>query len=581
MVTPDFRLPRKTKGLFALTNWDAVPVAAAIAHLAFVVWIVAGFDQRPWWGNLGCGGLYALAISWNINSVSHNFLHTPYFRWKPLNYAFSLLESVAIGFSQVFYTWVHLRHHEGNSDRPGPDGTTRDWLSIYRHGRNGQPENVWSYVFLGFFRDGGEPIYQALKKRRPFDADWGRLEIASFALFVVAMALISWKAVLFLIPFYYLGECLSQLNGYYEHFRGDPDTPLAWGVSTYARLYNLTWFNNGHHAEHHYRPAVHWTRLPALHRAIAAQQQAAGVHVIAPPHALGFLAQNNREPNRVATSAPVKDRGFKLSGTGEKGVLLIHGMSGAPAEMKMLARRLNQRGFAISAPQLAGHGADQATLLKTDWRDWLETARTAYLELAGEVDQVFVAGICAGGALGLRLAADHPEIAGVAVYSMTFEYDGWNMPRLMAAAPIIQLVANLPGIRHISFAEPPPFGLKDERLREWAMRSPDAFIEGALDRMPLGALYQLYRLGRHVETIGRRVGAPTLILHAREDDMSHPRNAWRLRDALGGLVEVRLLGDSYHMIHIDQERKLVADMTATFFESAIVAEQPILEAANA
>lgn len=287
-----FRLPRKSHGLFAWSSWDCVPVLAAIAHLAFVIWVVAGFHDRPWWGNLLCGGLYAIGISWNINSVAHNFLHTPYFRWKGFNRAFSLLESLTLSFSQTLYTWVHLRHHEGNSDRPDAQGVTRDWLSIYRHGRNGQPESVWSYVFLGFFR-GGDSAYQALRQRMPGEARWGVFELVATTLFVAGLAVVDWRGVLCLLPFYYLGDCLSQLNGYYEHFGGNPDKPIAWGVSNYNWLYNLWWFNNGYHAEHHYRPSVHWTRLPALHRGLAAEQKSAGVHVIDTPHALGFLARAN------------------------------------------------------------------------------------------------------------------------------------------------------------------------------------------------------------------------------------------------------------------------------------------------
>jgi fatty acid desaturase len=293
----ELRLKRRTRGVFAWSPWDAVPVAAAIGHAAFVVWTVVGFAGRPWWANLACGALYALAISWNINGISHNFLHTPYFRSKPLNYGFSLLESVAIGFSQTFYTWVHLRHHEGNSDRPGPDGTTRDWLSIYRYGVDGAPEGVWSYVLKGFFRDSGGSVYRAMVGRRPFDAAWGRIELAVVASFVTGLAWLDWRAVLFLVPFYYLGECLSQLNGYYEHFNGNPDEPMAWGVSSYSPLYNLLWFNNGHHAEHHFRPSLHWTRLPALRRALEHDQRARGVHVIGTSHALGFLARANRRRN--------------------------------------------------------------------------------------------------------------------------------------------------------------------------------------------------------------------------------------------------------------------------------------------
>jgi fatty acid desaturase len=95
-------------------------------------------------------------------------------------------------------------------------------------------------------------------------------------------------------PFNYLGHSLSALNGYYEHYRGNPDEPMAWGVSSYNWLYNLLWMNNGYHAEHHYRPGQHWTKMKELHGLIAARQKAKGVHVMRLPHALGFLERAAR-----------------------------------------------------------------------------------------------------------------------------------------------------------------------------------------------------------------------------------------------------------------------------------------------
>jgi carboxylesterase len=259
---------------------------------------------------------------------------------------------------------------------------------------------------------------------------------------------------------------------------------------------------------------------------------------------------------------------LRLPGRSGQGVLLIHGLTGAPAEMKPQAKRLARRGFEVFAPLLPGHGADEATLLKTTWRDWLDGLREAHDRFATEVDAVHVAGICVGGALGLMLAAERPSIRAAAVYSMTFEYDGWNMPRFAVAAPVIQLVANLPGVRGLAWAETYPFGLKDERLRGLAERAPGGLIEGAIDRLPLGALYQMYRMSRRLERMGKTIRTPTLILHARDDDMSHPRNAYRLQKALGGPTRLLLLEDSYHMIHVDQERDRVAAATAAFFGAA-------------
>ncbi len=267
---------------------------------------------------------------------------------------------------------------------------------------------------------------------------------------------------------------------------------------------------------------------------------------------------------------------LRLAGKSGHGVLLVHGLTGAPAEMKPLAKRLARRGFEVAAPLLVGHGVDEATLLKTTWRDWLDGLCRAYDAFAAEVDTVQVAGICVGGALGLMLAAERPAIRAAAVYSMTFEYDGWNMPRFAVAAPVIQLVANLPGVRRLAWAETHPFGLKDERLRSLAQRAPDSLIEGAIDRLPLGALFQMYRLGRHLERMGKAITTPTLILHARDDDMSHPRNAYRLQSALGGPTRLHVLEDSYHMIHVDQERDVVAAMTAGFFGAVEPQGDPVL-----
>ncbi len=287
--------PRKPGAIFAHSKWDIVPTLAAFAHLAFNVWLIAGFAARPLWISALLGCIYAMSLSWNINGISHNFIHTPYFKPRWLNYAFSLLESLAIGFSQTYYRWIHMRHHVGNSDRPDAEGETVDWLSIYRHGKNGEPESVWSYTFLSFFRDDMGDIHKAIAKRKPFNAKWGRFELYAFLALVAGALLYDWRALLFFVPFYYLGNCLSSLNGYFEHFNGNPDKPIAWGVSTYNKIYNWLWFGNGYHAEHHYRPSTHWTTLHDLHMRILDEQRQGGVHVIDTCHALGFIAKSNRK----------------------------------------------------------------------------------------------------------------------------------------------------------------------------------------------------------------------------------------------------------------------------------------------
>jgi fatty acid desaturase len=272
------------------SRWDVIPALAGVAHCAYVIFLFIAFPHLSWWALIPLGLIFSVSISWNINGVSHNFLHNRFFRWGWLNKAYSLMESWTVGFSQVFYESVHRRHHIGNADLPDQDGRTHDPLSIYKHGHDGQPESPWTYIFCSYFRDDPKEIFNDIRRiHGPFEAYFGVFEIVSFLSLYVIAGILNWHFILYFLPFYYFGHCLSYLNGYYLHYGGNPNLPLAWGVSSYHKIYNWLWFNNGYHAEHHYRPRAHWTKMKQMHAELAEAQREAKVRVIKPPHALGFL----------------------------------------------------------------------------------------------------------------------------------------------------------------------------------------------------------------------------------------------------------------------------------------------------
>jgi hypothetical protein len=70
-------------------------------------------------------------------------------------------------------------------------------------------------------------------------------------------------------------------------------------MPTFHKLYNWTWLYTGYHAEHHYRPKVHWTKMTAPRNSIRAEQVAQGVHVMGFCHALGFLVANPPQYARI------------------------------------------------------------------------------------------------------------------------------------------------------------------------------------------------------------------------------------------------------------------------------------------
>ena len=71
-------------------------------------------------------------------------------------------------------------------------------------------------------------------------------------------------------------------------------------MSSYGKVYNWIFFNNGYHAEHHFRPKAHWTKMHEFYLQIRDLQLRAGTRVISQPHMLGFL-----DPDLPSKSRPV------------------------------------------------------------------------------------------------------------------------------------------------------------------------------------------------------------------------------------------------------------------------------------
>src|SRR5213082_2862967 len=281
--------PATNSKIFAHTRWDAIPAAAGLFHLAYFLALFFLYARAPLWVMLILGFVYSLMVNANINGIGHNFIHNPFFRSELLNRLFGITQSIACCFSQTYYNAVHMQHHKGNADRPDEKGETIDWISIYKHGHDGEAEHPFNYAFGSYFREDPETVFRELKRKNPRDAFWGVTELVLFVSTFVILGILNWQYICFLLFFWYLGHSLSYLNGYYRHYGGNPDKPIAWGVSSYNKLYNWTWFYNGYHAEHHFRPKVHWTRMEAFRDQILEQQRVAGVRVIRAPHALGFL----------------------------------------------------------------------------------------------------------------------------------------------------------------------------------------------------------------------------------------------------------------------------------------------------
>ena len=253
---------------------------------------------------------------------------------------------------------------------------------------------------------------------------------------------------------------------------------------------------------------------------------------------------------------------------GRSGVLLIHGLTGTPAEMRFVAKGLHDRGFTVYGMQLDGHCGNEADLLATGWKDWTASVDKAATHLSRSVDRFFVGGLSMGALLALQLAARRPhDVKGVALYGTTFRYDGWAIPAVARLSFLLPWACALGVGRHRSFMESFPYGIKDERIRTriaGAMLGGNSAAAG-LPGNPWPSLAEFVRLAKRVRKELALVRSPCLAVHATQDDIASLRNVEVARKGVSGSFETLLLDDSYHMVTVDKQRELLIARSARFF----------------
>lgn len=275
-------------------------------------------------------------------------------------------------------------------------------------------------------------------------------------------------------------------------------------------------------------------------------------------------------------------------------VYLIHGVTGTPVEMSYVAQKLSRKNrWDVYATTLPGHCTRLRDLVQTTEQDWRAHVQRQLSFARDRYEYVFVAGLSAGALLALD-ASTVVRVDGVGVLSPTFMYDGWNTPWSHAVLPLAMKVVPLSLQRFVFHIDGPPFGIKDESLQAsvrksyslrvivgdwltewWARRKatfgspvpPSSAVSKGYPIFPLRTLTEIDRLIARVRARLCEVTAPTVILQAREDDMTSPRNSSIVFDEISSKErELVLLDDCYHVITVDKKRETVTENLATFFQ---------------
>lgn len=222
-------------------------------------------------------------------------------------------------------------------------------------------------------------------------------------------------------------------------------------------------------------------------------------------------------------------------------MLLIHGFTGSPSELRRLGYALYDAGYNVKGICLPGHGSTPEEMIKTRWEDWFGYVAEAYDRLTSQGRVVIPVGHSMGGLLVLALASKRKLVGLVSVSAPIF-----IMSRLATLAPLMQVVRKY---------HPKKINVSSPILAE-AM---------VYDRTPVPCLVSLQRAIRKTKRALPRIQAPTLIMQGGRDQTVREKSARYIYEHIGSSEKAyKYYPNSSHGILLDQDREQVFEDIVLF-----------------
>jgi len=230
---------------------------------------------------------------------------------------------------------------------------------------------------------------------------------------------------------------------------------------------------------------------------------------------------------------------------GPRAVLLLHGFTGHSADVRMLGRFLEKKGYTSHAPIYRGHGVSPEELIETTPDDWWEDVREAYqfLQYMG-YKEIAVAGLSMGGVLGLKLANTEKVKAIIPMCTPMF-FD--NKTQLTKGFEM--------------------FATQYKQLED---KEEDEVEEEVADLMKNSSklFEEIGPFIKEVNEIVDTIEIPALVVQARKDQMINPESADYIYDHLASENKsIKWYEESGHVVTTDVEKEKLHEDIYMFLES--------------
>lgn len=234
----------------------------------------------------------------------------------------------------------------------------------------------------------------------------------------------------------------------------------------------------------------------------------------------------------------------------DTGCLLLHGYTGTPFEMRMLADHLHQAGYTVLAPRLFGHATQPQDMNRARWQDWMASVEDGLNLLKTCTRRQVVMGLSMGGMLTLLTAARFP-VSGIAVFSAPYAIPGaWRIKLIPVIRPFLPYF---------------PKGSPD-----W--HNPEAALDHKeYPAFPTRSLMELNALAGVMRKELENITAPALFVQSKQDKSIPQESMEYFCDHIRSNIKTRFwVNESGHVVLREPEREKVFLAVQQFLDRILV-----------
>lgn len=238
---------------------------------------------------------------------------------------------------------------------------------------------------------------------------------------------------------------------------------------------------------------------------------------------------------------------FFFENDGDKAVLLIHGWTSVPYEVRRLGKFLNENGYAVSAPMLKGHGTVPKNLEDVKWTDWLHDLNVEYARMKKIYKKVYIGGTSIGSNLAVMLAKNNSDISGLILMAMPYKIK-WE-----------RLACNFAKL-HLKFKKynrkfyPPTFGLATTITRIISYQT-----------YPVASALETFDLVRISRKYLENINQPCLILQSTHDHVVAKKSAEKIHAKIkSNRKKIKYINKAYHTFISDIKNEHVFEDIINF-----------------